>query len=77
MATITIDIPEQQVAALTAKAKAQGLTIEDWFRQVAAKEAPVTSVAQLQRPTRRSGYGTLTTSSPALTRRPRCFLTRQ
>lgn len=39
MTTIVIDIPEPQVAALTAKAKAQGLSLEDWFRQVAAKEA--------------------------------------
>lgn len=39
MAMITIDIPEQQKAVLAAKAKAQGLTLEDWLRQVAAKEA--------------------------------------
>lgn len=39
MTTITIDIPDEQVAALAAKAKAQGLTLEDWFRQVAAEEA--------------------------------------
>jgi hypothetical protein len=48
MTTVTIDISEQQAAALTAKAKAQGLTLEDWFRQMAEKEAPSTSVAQLQ-----------------------------
>ena len=35
MPTITIDIPEQQAAELTAKAQAQGLTLEDWFRQMA------------------------------------------
>lgn len=39
MTRITIDIPERQVAASTAKAKAQGLTLEDWFRKVAEKEA--------------------------------------
>jgi hypothetical protein len=50
MTTITIDIPEQQVAVLAAKAKAQGLTLEDWFRQVAAKEAaPPLSAAHLQK----------------------------
>ncbi len=44
MTTITIDIPEPQAKALEAKAKAQGLTLEDWFRQVAAKEtAPRTT----------------------------------
>jgi hypothetical protein len=39
MTTITIDIPEQQVAVLAAKAKARGMTLEDWFRQVALNEA--------------------------------------
>lgn len=39
MTTITIDIPDPQAALLAAKAKAQGLTLEDWLRQVAAKEA--------------------------------------
>ena len=39
MTTITIDIPDPQAAALAAKAKAQGMTLEDWFRQVAAREA--------------------------------------
>jgi hypothetical protein len=37
--TITIDIRGQQAAVLAAKAKARGMTLEDWFRQVAAKEA--------------------------------------
>jgi uncharacterized protein (DUF1778 family) len=46
MTTITIDITERQMATLTAKAKAQGLTLEDWFRQVAAREAESTLVAQ-------------------------------
>lgn len=39
MTTITIEIPDPQAALLAEKAKAQGLTLEDWFRQVAAKEA--------------------------------------
>ena len=40
MATLTIHIPEQQAEALTAKAKAQGLTLEDWLRQVAEQPEP-------------------------------------
>jgi hypothetical protein len=43
MTTITIDIPEPQFAVLAAKAKAQGLSLEDWFRQVAAKGAEPTT----------------------------------
>jgi hypothetical protein len=39
MTTITIDIPDPLAAVLAEKAKAQGMTLEDWFRQVAAKEA--------------------------------------
>lgn len=48
MKTVTIDISEQQAAALTAKAKAQGLTLEGWFHHIAEKEAPSISVAHLQ-----------------------------
>lgn len=39
MTTIKIDIPDQQAAALTAEATAQGLTLEGWFQKMAA-EAP-------------------------------------
>ena len=49
MTTITINIPEQQVAVLTVKAKAQGLTLEDWFRKVAEKEASPPSTPGLQK----------------------------
>ena len=38
MTTIKIDLPDQQAQALTAKAAAQGLTLEDWFRRVAEQE---------------------------------------
>ncbi len=43
MTTITIHIPDPQLAALTAKAKAEGMSLEDWFRHVAAKEADALS----------------------------------
>jgi hypothetical protein len=49
MTTITIEIPEPQLTALEAKAKAQGLTLQDWFRQVVDREAPSTSAAHLQK----------------------------
>lgn len=39
MTTVKIDIPDQQAAALSAKAAAQGMTLESWFQKVAAKEA--------------------------------------
>ncbi|MDQ2950580.1 MAG: hypothetical protein M3Y27_32385 [Acidobacteriota bacterium] len=48
MATITIDIPEQQVAALTEIATAQGLTLEDWFKRIVAQEVPPIFIAHLQ-----------------------------
>ncbi|HEY1946444.1 MAG TPA: hypothetical protein VGG97_05525 [Bryobacteraceae bacterium] len=37
-----IELPDDQVAALTAKAAAQGLSLEDWFKSLAG-EVPVTS----------------------------------
>jgi hypothetical protein len=44
MTTIKIDIPDQQAEALKAKAAAQGLTLEDWFRRVAEQEVQSESV---------------------------------
>jgi hypothetical protein len=38
--TVRIELPAEQVAALSAKAAAQGLTLEDWFRVLAGQEAP-------------------------------------
>jgi hypothetical protein len=49
MTTVSIDLPEQQIAALTAKAAAQGLTLEGWFQKVAAQEVPSASIAHLQK----------------------------
>ena len=39
MKTVKIDIPDQQAAALSEKAAAQGLTLESWFQKVAEQEA--------------------------------------
>jgi plasmid stability protein len=36
--SLTIDLPEDQQAALTAKARAQGLSPEDYARQVLQRE---------------------------------------
>ena len=38
MTTVKIELPDEQAAALKAKAEAQGLTIEDWFRLRADQE---------------------------------------
>ena len=38
MATVKIDLPDDQAAALKAKAAAQGLSLEDWFRLLANQE---------------------------------------
>jgi hypothetical protein len=39
MATVRIDLPDQQAAVLTARATAQGLSLEDWFKRLAEQEA--------------------------------------
>ena len=36
----TIELPDEQAAALKARAAAQGLTLEDFFRKLAEEEAP-------------------------------------
>ncbi len=38
MTTIKIDLPDDQAAALRAKAAAEGITLEDWFRRRADQE---------------------------------------
>ena len=40
MTTIKIDIPDKQAAALTAKATAQGLSLEALFLKMLAEQAP-------------------------------------
>lgn len=37
---VKIELSDEQAAALTAKAAIHGFTLEDWFRQLAAQEAP-------------------------------------
>jgi hypothetical protein len=39
MTTVRIDFPDDQVAMLAAKAAAQGLSLEDWLRSLATREA--------------------------------------
>lgn len=36
--TVVIELSEDQAAALKARAASQGLTLEDWFRKLAAAE---------------------------------------
>ena len=36
----TIQLPDEQVAALAAKAAAEGLTLEDWLGKLAATDVP-------------------------------------
>ena len=38
MTTVKIELPDEQAAALKAKAAAQGLSLEDWFRNRADQE---------------------------------------
>ena len=42
-----IQLPDEQVAALAAKAAAQGLSLEEWFRKL-AEEAPTDPVERAQ-----------------------------
>ncbi|HEY2382603.1 MAG TPA: hypothetical protein VGK48_15620 [Terriglobia bacterium] len=37
MMTVKIDLPDDQAAALRAKAAAQGLSLEEWFRALAER----------------------------------------
>jgi hypothetical protein len=41
MATLTVELTDQQAAALRNKLATKGLTIEDWIAQMAAHEAPI------------------------------------
>ncbi len=38
MTTIKIDLPDEQAAALKAKAAAEGMTVEDWLRHRVEQE---------------------------------------
>jgi hypothetical protein len=59
--TVTIELPEEQVAALKAKAAAQGLTLEDWFQKLADQG----SEAERTHKPFKSGYGLLAKYGPA------------
>jgi len=37
--TLTVELAEEQIAALKAKAAGEGLSLEDWLRKVADQEA--------------------------------------
>ena len=41
MTTVKIDLPDDQAAALQAKAAAQGLSLEEWFRVLAQQSGTV------------------------------------
>jgi hypothetical protein len=56
--TVTLELSVEQLAALEAKAAAEGLTLQDWLRKLAEQErAP-------SRPFK-SGYGMLAKYGPA------------
>jgi hypothetical protein len=59
--TVSIDFSNEQIAALEAKAAAQGLTLQDWLRKLAMEEA---GPGQPLKPFK-SGYGMLAKYSPA------------
>jgi hypothetical protein len=45
---VTIELSDEQAAALKVQAEAQGLTVERWLKQIAAQLAPASSFAHLQ-----------------------------
>ena len=59
--TVTIEIPEDRVALLKAKAAAQGLTLEDWLQKLADER----SEAEQPHKPFKSGYGLLAKYGPA------------
>lgn len=44
MTSVTIDLPDDHVAALKANASAQGLSLEHWFQKLAEREVPADQV---------------------------------
>lgn len=55
MTTITIKIPDELAAALSAKAVARGLTLENWFQEIAEKEASRPDVHESTHPEKARG----------------------
>jgi len=58
---VSIEITNEQLAALKAKAAAQGLTLQDWLKKLADEEAEPTQPGQPFK----SGYGMLAKYGPA------------
>ena len=58
---VSIEVSNEQLAALKAKAAAQGLTLQDWLKKLADKEAEPTQPGQPFK----SGYGMLAKYGPA------------
>jgi hypothetical protein len=59
--TVSIEVSSEQLAALKAKAAAQGLTLQDWLKKLAGEEADPTQPDQPFK----SGYGMLAKYGPA------------
>jgi plasmid stability protein len=60
MTTVKIDLPDDQAAALKVKAATLGLSLEDWFRKVAVREASLHG----ERLSKKSAYGLLARYGP-------------
>jgi hypothetical protein len=58
---VSIEVSNEQLAALKAKAAAQGLTLQDWLKKLAGEEAEPTQLGQQFK----SGYGMLAKYGPA------------
>ena len=46
---VTIELSDEQAAALKAQALAEGLTVEHWLERLASQFAPSASIAHLQK----------------------------
>lgn len=60
MTTVRIDLPDDQAAALKAKAASHGLTLEDWFQKMARQEVQGEAAPH----PRKSAYGLLARYRP-------------
>ena len=59
--SVSIEVSNEQLAALKAKAAAQGLTLQDWLKKLAAEEVEPGKPGQPFK----SGYGMLAKYGPA------------
>jgi len=59
--TVSIEVSNQRLAALKAKAAAEGLTLQDWLQKVALQESEPVQPGQPFK----SGYGMLAQYGPA------------